>query len=78
MKVVNVKGVAIGEGMTKVCVPIVAATDYDIDYQLRIISKSKTDMVEFRADTYDGCFDEEALLSTLKKIHDKLPYYFYL
>lgn len=75
MKVVNVKGVAIGEGMTKVCVPIVAATDYDIDYQLRIISKSKTDMVEFRADIYDGCFDEEALLSTLKKIHDKLEKY---
>ena len=35
MKVVNVKNVAIGEGMTKICVPLVAPTDYDVDYQLR-------------------------------------------
>ena len=33
MKVVNVKNVAIGEGMTKICVPLVAPTDYDVDYQ---------------------------------------------
>ncbi len=30
MKVVNVKNVAIGEGMTKICVPLVAPTDYDV------------------------------------------------
>ena len=39
MKVVNVKNVAIGEGMTKICVPLVAPTDYDVDYQLRIIER---------------------------------------
>ena len=33
MKVVNVKNVAIGEGITKICVPLVAPTDYDVDYQ---------------------------------------------
>ena len=53
MKVVNVKNVAIGEGMTKICVPLVAPTDYDVDYQLRIIAKSEPDMVEFRADMYE-------------------------
>ena len=52
MKVVNVKNVAIGEGMTKICVPLVAPTDYDVDYQLRIIAKSEPDMVEFRAVPY--------------------------
>ena len=72
MKVVNVKNVAIGEGMTKICVPLVAPTDYDVDYQLRIIAKSEPDMVEFRADMYEKCFDREALMKTLAKIHDKL------
>ena len=33
-------------------VPLVAPTDYDVDYQLRIIAKSEPDMVEFRADTF--------------------------
>ncbi|MGN0394610.1 MAG: type I 3-dehydroquinate dehydratase [Coprococcus sp.] len=75
MKVVNVKNVAIGEGMTKVCVPIVAPTDYDVDFQIRLISKSKTDIVEFRADCYEKCFDYDALMTTLKKIHEKLEKY---
>ncbi|MBP3326907.1 MAG: type I 3-dehydroquinate dehydratase [Coprococcus sp.] len=75
MKVVNVKNVAIGQGMTKVCVPVVAATDYDVDYQIRLISKSKTDIVEFRADCYENCLDEDALMATLKKIHEKLGKY---
>ena len=44
MKVVNVKNVAIGEGMTKICVPLVAPTDYDVDYQSRIIAKSEPDI----------------------------------
>ena len=72
MKVVNVKNVAIGEGMTKICVPLVAPTDYDVDYQSRIIAKSEPDMVEFRADMYEKCFDRDALMKTLEKIHDKL------
>ena len=79
MKVVNVKNVAIGEGMTKICVPLVAPTDYDVDYQLRIIAKSEPDMVEFRADMYEKCFDREALMKTLAKIHDgAVPYYIYI
>ena len=44
MKVVNVKNVAIGEGMTKICVPLVAPTDYDVDYQSRIIAKSEPEV----------------------------------
>lgn len=72
MKTVEVKNLKIGEGMTKICVPMVAATDYDVNMQIRIIKRSKTDMVEFRADDYENCKDSEALLSVLEKIHDGL------
>lgn len=75
MKVVNVKDVAIGQGMTKICVPLVAPTDYDVDYQIRLILKSCPDMVEFRADHYEKCFEKEALMSTLKKLSEKLKKY---
>lgn len=72
MKVVNVKNIAIGEGITKVCVPLAPQTDYDVDYQLRIISKSEPDMVEFRADIYERCFEPDALMGALRRIHDRL------
>lgn len=72
MKVVRVKNLAIGEGITKICVPIVAATDYDVTYQLRLIAKSGCDLAEFRADCYEDCLNDEALLRTLKTIREKL------
>lgn len=72
MNVVNVRNLAIGEGMTKICVPLVAATDYDVAFQLRVIKKSKCDLVEFRADYYENCLDETALISALKMIREKL------
>jgi 3-dehydroquinate dehydratase-1 len=72
MKVVRVKNVSIGEGMTKVCVPMVAATDYDVALQIRKIKKSKTDIVEFRADCYEECLNQEALNGVLRKLHEEL------
>lgn len=68
MKTVNVKNVSIGSGMTKVCVPMVAATDYDVNTQIRTIKKSKTDIMEFRADCYDNCFDYASLDKVLEKL----------
>ena len=72
MKTVEVKNVKIGEGMTKVCVPMVAPTDYDVNLQTRIIKRSKTDIVEFRADNYEDCKNPEKLMATLEKIHNEL------
>lgn len=72
MKVVRVKNVSIGEGMTKVCVPMVAATDYDVALQIRKIKKSKTDIVEFRADCYEECLNQESLNGVLRKLHEEL------
>lgn len=72
MNVVEVKNVRIGEGATKICVPMVAPTDYDVEVQIRTIRKSKTDLVEFRADCYDDCLDMDALIRVLEKIHEKL------
>ena len=72
MNVVEVKRVRIGEGATKICVPMVAPTDYDVDAQIRTIKRSKTDLVEFRADCFEDCLDMDILTKTLEKIQDKL------
>ena len=72
MNVVEVKNVRIGEGMTKICVPMVAPTEYDVDMQIRTIKKSKTDLVEFRADCFEDCLDMDVLIKILEKIQDEL------
>ncbi len=72
MNVVEVKNVKIGQGMTKVCVPLVAKTDYDVDMQIRVVKRSRTDMVEYRADCYENCLDMDALMRCVKKVHEGL------
>lgn len=73
MKVVKVKNTAIGEGMTKICVPVVAATDYDLRLQLKQVEKSCCDLVEFRADCFEDCFNTEKLQSALNKLRESVP-----
>lgn len=72
MREVTIKNISIGKGMTKICVPMIAPTDYDVDIQIRKIKKSKTDLVEFRADYYENCFDWSCLSRVLEKVHDEL------
>ena len=67
MNVVEVKRVRIGEGATKICVPMVAPTDYDVDAQIRTIKRSKTDLVEFRADCFEDCLDMDILTRRWKR-----------
>lgn len=73
MKVVRVKNTAIGEGMTKICVPVTAATDEDLTAQIRQVKKSCCDLVEYRADYYEDCFDREKLKSALTKLSAEIP-----
>ena len=68
MNVVEVKNVRIGEGMTKICVPMVAPTEYDVDMQIRTIKKSKTDLVEFRAACFEDCLDMDVSIKIVWKI----------
>lgn len=72
MKVVKVRNLSIGEGMTKICVPLVAPTDDDVIQQLLLIGKSKCDLVEFRADCYENCMNSDALLNVLQTMRERL------
>ncbi len=57
MNAVTVRGCTIGTGMPKICVPIVAKNTEEICVQARTLSGRSFDVVEWRADWFDGVFD---------------------
>lgn len=79
MSPIEVRNVKIGEGIPKICLPIVGHTQYEITSQAMTIASLKPDIVEFRADWYDDVRDEENLIEMLRlirKLIDKIPLLF--
>lgn len=59
MNSVKVRELVIGEGMPKICVPIVGVTKEDILQTAREILKVPADLVEWRVDWFESVFDIE-------------------
>lgn len=79
MNPIQVRNVKIGEGIPKICLPIVGHTQYEITSQAMTIASLKPDLVEFRADWYDECAEKEHLiemLSLVRKLIGKIPFLF--
>ena len=72
MKTVKVRNLNIGEGIPKICVPIVAAADEEILKEAKLIRTLPADIVEWRADFYAGALDDESLPAILSGLRDIL------
>jgi 3-dehydroquinate dehydratase-1 len=72
MKTIIVKKLAIGEGMPKICVPIVGKTKADILGTAEKICETPADLVEWRADWFEGVFDVEVVCGVLSELRDIL------
>lgn len=57
MKTVKVRDLVLGDGIPKICVPVIAHTYRELERSLEETARSSFDLVEFRADFY---FEEEA------------------
>ncbi|NDO45614.1 type I 3-dehydroquinate dehydratase [Clostridium sp. MD294] len=68
MKSVTIGNITIGEGIPKICVPIVGVTEQDILQQINQIDKECVDLIEWRCDWYEYCFDTSKVLQTLSVI----------
>lgn len=64
-QVVTVRNLTIGEGMPKICVPIVAATEEEIIKKAEEIVQYPADLIEWRADYFEDAYNLEALASVL-------------
>lgn len=79
MKPVTVRKITIGEGMPKICVPIVGSTKEQILKEAENIRRLPVDLVEWRADWFESVFDPEQVnevLTGLRKILEDIPLLF--
>ena len=72
MKTVTVRKIEIGAGRPKICVPIAEREEEEILSAAREIRTSPADMVEWRADWFDGISDPERIRSVLERLRNAL------
>lgn len=72
MNTVKVRNTVIGEGMPKICVPIVGVSREAILDEAGAITKLPADVVEWRVDWYENVFDFAELKETLKQLREVL------
>ena len=71
-KYVEVRGVKIGEGVPKICVPIVGKTKEEILAAARSFEDVALDVVEWRLDWFEGVFDFAQVEDVLKDLRSAL------
>ena len=71
-KNVTIRGIEIGGGMPKICVPIVEKNREDILLQAQLISKENPDIVEFRADWYEDMENWDKMEGLLIKLRQTI------
>ena len=69
---VEVRGVKIGEGVPKICVPIVGKTKEEILAAAKSVEGVKKDVVEWRVDGFEGVFDFAQVEDVLKELRPAL------
>lgn len=72
MNPVIVRNVKIGEGIPKICVPIVGVTKEAILEEAKDIATLPADIVEWRADWFENVFSLEEVKSILKSLREIL------
>lgn len=66
--VVQVRNLMIGDGETKICVPIMGRTGAEIEAAARRLQGHPFDIVEWRADYFDGVKDVEQVKMVLRRL----------
>nr|WP_281419467.1 type I 3-dehydroquinate dehydratase [Bacillus alkalicola] len=64
----HVKGLTIGEGTPKICVPMVGTTERQLEEEAQHLCSLHFDMVEWRVDFFGESIDLEHIITMLKKI----------
>lgn len=72
MNPVMVRNVRIGEGIPKICVPIVGVTKEDIIQEAKSFETIPVDVVEWRADWFEHVFDMEKVKDVLGELRAAL------
>lgn len=72
MNTVKVRNIVLGEGMPKICVPIVGITKEEILEQAKALENVVVDVVEWRVDWFEGVFDIDRVKDVLVDLRKEL------
>lgn len=72
MKPIMVRNVSIGEGMPKICVPIVGKTREEILMTAKEILNVPADLVEWRADYFESVFEMQKVVALSAELREML------
>jgi 3-dehydroquinate dehydratase-1 len=72
-RLLTVRGVVIGEGMPKVCVPLIGRTIQELKEEAALMKEIEADLVEWRADYFNDIEQADKALKALAEIRSSLP-----
>jgi 3-dehydroquinate dehydratase-1 len=71
-RIIKVKGITVGEGMPKICVPMVGETLSLLVEEAALVKTADADLVEWRADFFENVDDVGKVIEALGKIREIL------
>ncbi|MFC3750262.1 type I 3-dehydroquinate dehydratase [Paenibacillus sp. GCM10012306] len=71
--ILTVKNVVIGEGVPKICVPLVGVTVDELKQEAEALKLLAPDLAEWRVDFYEGVEDTVAVQEALQAIRSVIP-----
>ena len=69
-KVIDIKGIKLGDGIVKICYPVTGASIDAILDEMEYVKDQPCDIIEWRVDFYEDAHDEEAVFALLPKIRE--------
>lgn len=69
---VEIRGIRIGEGIPKICIPIVGETEQEIETEAYAVREAAPELAEWRADCFEQVLEEAAVRRVLKKLRSIL------
>ncbi len=74
MNPVIVRNIKIGEGVPKICVPIVGVTKEEIINEAKTFETIPVDVVEWRVDWFEHVFEFDKVEEVLKELREALGF----
>ncbi len=71
-KGVKIGRLTVGTGIPKICVPLTGKNHSELKSQLRTTRKAEPDLVEWRADCFEGVKDQDQVFEALRTIRESL------
>lgn len=72
LNTVEVRNIKLGEGIPKICVPLVGKTNEEILEEAKFLKNVKFDLIEWRVDHYKDVEDIEKVKEIVKALRDEV------